>query len=57
VNVTSTLQTLIDRKIEYPAAHPKQMKLTRYLAEWISDAVLPICSRQKLQIYTSFGKT
>ena len=41
VNGTITLQTLIDRKVKYPADHPKQMELTRYLAEWISDAVLP----------------
>ena len=27
--------------MKYPADHPKQMELTRYLAEWISDAVLP----------------
>jgi hypothetical protein len=41
VNGKPTLQTLIDRKMKYPDAHPKQMELTRYLAEWISDAVLP----------------
>jgi hypothetical protein len=27
--------------MKYPAAHPKQMELTRYFAEWISDVVLP----------------